>query len=205
MSDQWSFCVVMYELLSGVVPFEGANYNALLRAIIEDEPAPLTAHGITDDDLSFIIARGMIKAQGARWSSMRDLGEQLAGWLSDRGIAEDITGTSLHRTWFRDPQSYSWSEISQPGPSSNRLYSRPSTAERTALTSGVESAGIRTNPTPPSQPELLALAELNSGIDSAAMWLRIERRRRTVYALVFLLTIIGAALALLASAGLLVP
>src|SRR5262245_19296394 len=37
-SDVWSFCVVLYECITGVTPFESKNYNALLRMIVEDEP-----------------------------------------------------------------------------------------------------------------------------------------------------------------------
>src|SRR5262249_39378868 len=37
-TDVWSFCVVLYEAVAGRTPFRGANYNALLRQIVEDTP-----------------------------------------------------------------------------------------------------------------------------------------------------------------------
>ena len=40
-ADIWSFSVLLYEAISGNTPFGGDNYNALMRAIVEDEPAPL--------------------------------------------------------------------------------------------------------------------------------------------------------------------
>src|SRR5450432_3330479 len=56
-TDQWSFCVVLYEALTRQRPFEADNYNALLRAIIEDAPKPLEAYGIEQPELWQILTR----------------------------------------------------------------------------------------------------------------------------------------------------
>ena len=40
-SDVWSFSVVLYETITGVARFEAANYNAILRMIVETEPQTL--------------------------------------------------------------------------------------------------------------------------------------------------------------------
>ena len=39
-------------------PFEADNYNALLRAIIEDTPHPIFAHGVDQPELWDILAKG---------------------------------------------------------------------------------------------------------------------------------------------------
>ncbi|HEY3666500.1 MAG TPA: serine/threonine-protein kinase [Polyangiaceae bacterium] len=101
-TDQWSFCVVLYEAITKNRPFEGDNYNALLRAIIEDAPKPLTAFGIDQPELWQILTRGLAKAAGDRFASIRELGEALALWLLDRGIQEDSVGTSLRRAWLKE-------------------------------------------------------------------------------------------------------
>jgi serine/threonine-protein kinase len=101
-TDQWSFCVVLYELLSGVVPFQRENYNALLRAIIEEPPKPLAEVVAVDAKLAQIVERGLLKDPGQRWGSMRDIGEALACWLLDQGVVEDCTGKSLRRTWLHE-------------------------------------------------------------------------------------------------------
>lgn len=98
-ADIWAVCVVLYEALSGEVPFGGASYNAILRSVIEDEIIPLKSWGIAEPELSRIIARGLAKDRGARHSSMRELGNELASWLHQRGIREDITGETLNKTW----------------------------------------------------------------------------------------------------------
>ncbi len=104
-TDQWSFCVVLYEAITKSRPFEGDNYNALLRSIIEDAPKPLEAYGIEQPELWQILARGLAKAAGDRFATIRDLGEALALWLLDRGVQEDSVGTSLRRVWLKEASS----------------------------------------------------------------------------------------------------
>src|SRR5450432_1673610 len=101
-TDQWGFCVVLYEAVTSNRPFEADNYNALLRAIIEDAPHPLFAHGVDHPQLWHILARGLSKSAVNRYPTIRDLGEALAGWLVSRGISEDAVGTSLRRAWLKE-------------------------------------------------------------------------------------------------------
>ena len=44
------FCasLVLYEAISGKAAFRGENYNALLRAVIEQDLAPITAYEMAD-------------------------------------------------------------------------------------------------------------------------------------------------------------
>ncbi len=99
-TDVWSFCIVLYELLVGSTPFEGENYNAVLRAIIDTEPEPITDLAAGDAALWQVLARGLHKHREQRWPSMRALGAELAAWLMSHGVAEDITRASLPSTWF---------------------------------------------------------------------------------------------------------
>jgi len=101
-TDQWSFCVVLYEALTRQRPFEADNYNALLRTIIEDAPQPLSAHGVEQPALWDILARGLAKSAQDRFPTIRELGEALAGWLVSRGVSEDSVGTSLRRAWLKE-------------------------------------------------------------------------------------------------------
>jgi serine/threonine protein kinase len=104
-TDQWSFCVVLYEAITGNRPFEADNYNALLRSIIEDAPKSLSDFGVDQAELWQILTRGLAKAPGDRFASIRDLGEALAVWLLDRGVQEDSVGTSLRRVWLKEASS----------------------------------------------------------------------------------------------------
>jgi serine/threonine-protein kinase len=102
-ADIWAFCVVLYEVITGRAPFDGKNYNAVLYAIIANEPPATTTFGAGDDELWKSIRRGMRKDPDQRWSSMDELGRALARWLLAHDTADDITGVSLQATWLESP------------------------------------------------------------------------------------------------------
>jgi eukaryotic-like serine/threonine-protein kinase len=99
-ADIWQFCVVLYEAVSCRTPFEGDNYNALMRAIVEDDPAPLPLDDSLDHRLADLILWGLAKRREERPESMQELGRSLAQWLIDRGVTEDMFGASLSAKWI---------------------------------------------------------------------------------------------------------
>ncbi len=113
-ADIWSFCVLLYEVVSGAPPFTGNNYNALLRAIVETEPAPLTAKRAADAELSTLVLTGMAKAPADRWPSMQALGEALAMWLLKQGVFEDAAGNSVEAKWVHRSKDASTLRQSRP-------------------------------------------------------------------------------------------
>ena len=119
-TDVWAFCVVLYEAVSGHVPFAGDNYNATMRAIVETEPPPLTDYIAGDAELAAILARGMSKARDDRWT-MRELGRALARWLWNHGVGEDICGTALEAAWLSAPSLHDgYDGLAEPAPSMRR-------------------------------------------------------------------------------------
>jgi serine/threonine-protein kinase len=100
-TDVWSFCVMLYEAVSGRTPFKGANYNALLRQIVEDTPPSLRDLAAGDEELSAIVMRGLSKQPDQRFASMGELGRALAQWLVHHGVTEDICGSTLEARWLR--------------------------------------------------------------------------------------------------------
>jgi len=99
-TDVWALCVVLYNLLTGTVPFPGTNYNALMQAILHQRPTSIVDHGVGDRDLWQIISKGLEKSKSKRWASMSELGEAIALWLFDQGVTEDIVGNSLKTMWL---------------------------------------------------------------------------------------------------------
>lgn len=99
-TDIWSLSVVLYEAITGQVPFLKPNYNALMHAIINEGPTPSTECGAGDKALWHIIERGLQKQREDRFQSVTELGEALALWLYEHGIKEDLSGNSIRAVWL---------------------------------------------------------------------------------------------------------
>jgi eukaryotic-like serine/threonine-protein kinase len=216
-TDLWSFCVVLYETLAGRRPFEADNYNALMRAIIEQTAPTLHELGAADEALSQIIERGMNKQHMERWMTMLELGEELALWLEGKNVADDITGASLRRAWLSATESQRielppWllDELERQMPRSPRQPSsasglRPlrSSADRTGPQSAKRASGGHGTQT--SEPELQAIADMNQGGDPEQLLERETRRKNLTLILIFVLLVVGAVIAVLVGTGILVP
>jgi serine/threonine-protein kinase len=94
-ADVWAFCIVLYELVTGLVPFSGANVGHTIAAIIQLDPRPTTELMGGDPELWAILARGLAKAREDRWPGMAALRGALTSWAVARGVTADITGAPL--------------------------------------------------------------------------------------------------------------
>jgi len=98
-TDVWSFCVVVYEALTGRRPFQGESCSSVLRSVVRDEPASLETFGV-EAELATLIARGLMKNPEQRPSSIFELGRELARFLTARGVFQDATGAALDMKWL---------------------------------------------------------------------------------------------------------
>jgi serine/threonine protein kinase len=224
-TDQWSFCIVLFEAITRGRPFEADNYNALLRAIIDDAPKSLSSFGVDQPELWSILTRGLAKAPVDRFPSMRDLGEALARWLLERGVTEDSVGTSLRRAWGNEVSSViSIDDLLNPGelvPAVGALE-RASTQVLDASAAPEAPVSVRIRPSPAdahapvmvaleealnppsfrhSVPDLEALAELHRGGDPEDRLRRDAQRRVLVTLAVIVAVVLGTAFSILFSAG----
>src|SRR5450432_3549816 len=113
-TDVWALCVVLYETITGQLPWDRPNYNALMQAIIHEAPAPTTQFSAGDSDLWRVIERGLQKNPDNRWASMTELGEALALWLYEHGVKEDISANSLRAVWLDGSLSGIRMDLSSP-------------------------------------------------------------------------------------------
>jgi eukaryotic-like serine/threonine-protein kinase len=110
-TDIWSLCVVLYEVITGAVPFQKPNYNALMHAIINEDPTPSVDCGAGDRSLWQVIERGLKKQREDRFQTVTDLGEALALWLYEHGVKEDLSGNSIRAVWLDPAVSVSGGEL----------------------------------------------------------------------------------------------
>ena len=116
-ADVWALCVVLYESITGQMPWDKPNYNALMQAIIHEPPVPTTEFSAGDADLWRVIERGLAKQPHNRWASMTELGEALAFWLYEHGVKEDISANSLRAVWLDGSLSGVRMDLSSLAPS----------------------------------------------------------------------------------------
>ncbi len=71
-TDIFSFGVVMYEMLSGKLPFAGDSSNDVIAAILKTEPAPLARYDVPKD-LAHIVSKALRKNADERYQHIKDL------------------------------------------------------------------------------------------------------------------------------------
>jgi serine/threonine protein kinase len=80
-SDIYSLGVILYQLLSGQLPFYGSSTSVMAQILTQSPPNPSTHRADLDPDLEAICLKAMSKKPGERYASMNEFATALADHL----------------------------------------------------------------------------------------------------------------------------
>jgi len=110
-SDIWSLGVILYEAITGRIPFDAPNYNALMVAIMMRDPVPVSEIDPTvPAELAALIDHAMAKERDERISTARELADRLDG------IVSKITSTPFPQLMPKFDQARTSTYRSVPAP-----------------------------------------------------------------------------------------
>jgi len=94
-ADLWAFGVTFYCLISGTVPFAGADSKGLFDAILDGHVAFPTRAKNLDGELWRILTDALRRDRAERWQTAEEIEAALTAWLLAQGVSEDMSGRPL--------------------------------------------------------------------------------------------------------------
>jgi serine/threonine-protein kinase len=89
-SDIYACGVILFEAVTGKLPFTGETFNDLMFKIaLSETPSPLTVMPSLDPEFAWIIERAMARDPANRFQSVQEFSEKLDEWMRQN----ELTGT----------------------------------------------------------------------------------------------------------------
>ena len=100
-SDIFAFGATLYEMLTGLRPFDGKSQASIIGSILKDEPRPLReVQPRFPRLLDRLVRTCLAKAPDDRWQTVRDLKRELR-WIADANEADE---TAVAAPWGASPR-----------------------------------------------------------------------------------------------------
>lgn len=93
-SDIYALGVVMFELLTGRLPFRGSPASVMGKVLVAKPPAIVDLRADADPQLAKICEAMMVKHPTKRVASMTEVADKLTHWIRQSRTAEQTAGTS---------------------------------------------------------------------------------------------------------------
>lgn len=106
-TDVYSLGAVLYHVLTGRPPFMGHSVLETLRAVVEQDPAPMgqLKPGL-DRDLCTLCMKALSKEPGSRYASALELAQDMESWLRGEPIrARPVGPAGQLKRWIRRHQA----------------------------------------------------------------------------------------------------
>ena len=91
-SDIYSCGVILYESVTGRLPFEGESFNDLMFKIaLSDAPSPMTFVPSLDPDFAWLINRAIAREPDSRFATAQEFAEALDDWMRKHALTDTLS------------------------------------------------------------------------------------------------------------------